>query len=538
MSSPEADKSAAAHSRRSSASSVFAVGRVLLVRALLVAFLASALAAYRGSLDPRISSALSSIASNAPFTDSSFFASLTTGSQVDETNSLPSELKEDESSTRSLTDDVANSGERDVNDDINVALEDESLDDIKDTFEDAVEDESENEIEGESEINTNSQTGSPMEVLFFNNWTGATSLFWDRSEDDWIQVVNSFRKGQTMSSFVGHRFMFTMEGTREQVGDVVEIKSDQKVYVLPRDAKTLSEIGDPCADRYPRRCMSLAERGECSKNPGWMIVNCPTACKSCELLDPKKRCAFDRLNISAEHIWAPGDLNAMFERILDDHQVYAPTVLSRPPEGPWLIHFENFLTDEEAEKLIEWGNTLGFERSTDSGPKNKRGEQMKKVSLARTSSNTWCSNECESDPQIKAVYERIERVTGVPQDHYESLQLLRYDLDQYYREHHDASPNGKLETAGPRILTFFLYINDVEEGGETDFPRINKRVTPKKGSAVLWPSVLDDQVWTIDERTRHTALPVIKGVKYGANAWIHARNFIVPNLHACTGPIG
>lgn len=34
---------------------------------------------------------------------------------------------------------------------------------------------------------------------------------------------------------------------------------------------------------------------------------------------------------------------------------------------------------------------------------------------------------------------------------------------------------------GPRILTFFLYLSDVEEGGETGFPKMNLQVTPKKG---------------------------------------------------------
>ena len=40
-------------------------------------------------------------------------------------------------------------------------------------------------------------------------------------------------------------------------------------------------------------------------------------------------------------------------------------------------------------------------------------------------------------------------------------------------------------------------------------------VTPKRGRAVLWPSVYDEEPNTKDPRTVHTALKVIKGVKYG-----------------------
>ena len=102
---------------------------------------------------------------------------------------------------------------------------------------------------------------------------------------------------------------------------------------------------------------------------------------------------------------------------------------------------------------------------------------------------------------------------------------------------------------GVRTLTVFLYLNDVEEGGGTgmlslllfntlcfddseflintclalEFPNLNLVVQPKKGSALIWPSVLNEDPNKKDERTEHGALPVKKGVKYGANAWIHQR---------------
>ncbi len=94
----------------------------------------------------------------------------------------------------------------------------------------------------------------------------------------------------------------------------------------------------------------------------------------------------------------------------------------------------------------------------------------------------------------------------------------------------------QLELAcGSRILTFFLYLSDVEECGETNFPALKLAVKPKKGSAVLWPSTTNDDIMKQDPRTVHEAKAVIKGVKYGANAWIHSHNFEIPNLWGCTG---
>ena len=70
---------------------------------------------------------------------------------------------------------------------------------------------------------------------------------------------------------------------------------------------------------------------------------------------------------------------------------------------------------------------------------------------------------------------------------------------------------------GPRILTFFFYLSDVEAGGGTDFPSLNITVQPKVGRAVLWPSVYDAEPFNKDKRTIHQALPVEAGTKFGAN---------------------
>ena len=39
-----------------------------------------------------------------------------------------------------------------------------------------------------------------------------------------------------------------------------------------------------------------------------------------------------------------------------------------------------------------------------------------------------------------------------------------------------------------RIFTIILYLNDVEEGGETEFITLNKKVKPQKGKVLVFPS--------------------------------------------------
>ena len=116
----------------------------------------------------------------------------------------------------------------------------------------------------------------------------------------------------------------------------------------------------------------------------------------------------------------------------------------------------------------------------------------------------------------------MTNLTGIPYDNYEGLQLVRYEPGQFYKKHHDES--GVKKYSGPRILTFFLYLNDVLGGGGTEFQYLNFTATPKKGSALIWPSMLDSLEGR-DEWTFHEALPVEKGFKYGANAWIRLRDY-------------
>jgi hypothetical protein len=52
--------------------------------------------------------------------------------------------------------------------------------------------------------------------------------------------------------------------------------------------------------------------------------------------------------------------------------------------------------------------------------------------------------------------------------------VLRYKKGQYYRTHHDMSSQDNELACGPRILTFFLYLSDVQEGGGTNFPRLGQ----------------------------------------------------------------
>jgi prolyl 4-hydroxylase len=291
---------------------------------------------------------------------------------------------------------------------------------------------------------------------------------------------------------------------------------------------------------------------ECKKNPAFMHLHCAPVCFSCEMLHMETRCPMP--DDPSMDSFQPGQLDKMFESILSDpsYQQYGPRALSRPTlalgdtlttadykvGGPWMVVFDKFVSELEADRLIELGGLEGYKRSEDVGEALADGTYTSVQSTGRTSTNAWCNGDCYRDPIARQVMDRISNVTGTPEKNSEYLQLLQYEVDQFYQSHNDYIEYQLDRPTGVRVLTLYIYLNDVEEGGGTNFPRADSKdpefaVTPKKGRAALWPSVFTDRPNTKDRRTDDQALPVLKGVKYGANAWIHQRDFKTPNEIGC-----
>lgn len=63
----------------------------------------------------------------------------------------------------------------------------------------------------------------------------------------------------------------------------------------------------------------------------------------------------------------------------------------------------------------------------------------------------------------------------------------------------------------PRVVTWMLYLNDIEEGGETEFLYLNKRIKPAAGRLVIWPASYTHT---------HRGNPPLTGSKYIITSWL------------------
>ena len=204
----------------------------------------------------------------------------------------------------------------------------------------------------------------------------------------------------------------------ERPPDVQPERAERRDAVPPSPPESAVPKKDPsCKDKNEKDCGSWAASGECDANPGYMLVHCASSCDKCDQLDYKKRCAIDEdVPLSVP----PGAIDATFRHASSERfAALEPTVLSSPDGesgGPWLLMFDNFLSDEEADAFISGGRTKGWVVSEDAGAMNPDGSFQAIRSSHRTSMTAWCdTKQCQADALIQRVMERAENVTRVPQ---------------------------------------------------------------------------------------------------------------------------
>lgn len=128
------------------------------------------------------------------------------------------------------------------------------------------------------------------------------------------------------------------------------------------------------------------------------------------------------------------------------------------------------------------------------------------------------------EPLLQRINRRIAEIMQQPVEHGEALHILHYQVGAEYKPHHDYFDPANtgfaatLKRGGQRVATLIIYLNDVEESGDTVFPKIGLSIVPKKGSAVYFEYMNDGG--QLDEATLHGGAPVVTGEKWVATKWV------------------
>ena len=127
------------------------------------------------------------------------------------------------------------------------------------------------------------------------------------------------------------------------------------------------------------------------------------------------------------------------------------------------------------------------------------------------------------DPFIRGLQRRLDDLLGFESDHSEPIQGQRYTAGQEFKPHVDwfdltsATWAHEKDHGGQRAFTAMVYLNPVEGGGETDFPRLGIAIEPRPGTLLIWNNA--DENGALNPWTFHAGNPVTRGVKYIITRW-------------------
>jgi hypothetical protein len=253
------------------------------------------------------------------------------------------------------------------------------------------------------------------------------------------------------------------------------------------------------------------------------------------------------------------------------------TVPGADGADPRVFYVHNFLSPDEAQAFVDFSTSDDnpYKMAPSTGGTHKAWNQGGSGATlkTRTSMNAF-------DITTKLSYEikkrafRLLRLGEYKENMADGIQILRYEIGQAYGDHHDYFPMAQSGDhqwdpslgGSNRFATVFLYLSDVEFGGQTVFPksqRLTKEkseelvrrlgeppskeklkelvqeagldenswedklitkcydqfaVPPRKGDAILFYSQTPDG--NLDPASLHGACPVLKGTKWGANLWV------------------
>jgi len=116
---------------------------------------------------------------------------------------------------------------------------------------------------------------------------------------------------------------------------------------------------------------------------------------------------------------------------------------------------------------------------------------------------------------VRDLDRRICSMLGLSATHSDSMQGQHYIIGQECKDQSDFLKENELEEdegdLGQRSYSFFIFLNDVEEGGEISFPKIGRSISPKMGRAVIWNNLHMDG--TVNEHSIYHDGLVKKGNK-------------------------
>jgi prolyl 4-hydroxylase len=132
-----------------------------------------------------------------------------------------------------------------------------------------------------------------------------------------------------------------------------------------------------------------------------------------------------------------------------------------------------------------------------------------------------------ADPFVREIEAKISALMGIQPELGETAQGQRYAVGQEFKPHHDffyidqGYYRAEAKSGGQRTWTAMIFLNEPESGGQTGFPELNLKISPRAGNLITWNNM--DVNGEPNRYTLHQGSPVLAGVKYIITKWYRER---------------
>lgn len=191
----------------------------------------------------------------------------------------------------------------------------------------------------------------------------------------------------------------------------------------------------------------------------------------------------------------------------------------------FIAHYKNCFTDHQCDEFIDY-----FYQSEKHGQVNRREQydtpnQLKKsdissqphARLPKTLEAHYQAAHCDAVNYILGdlvpayCSHYFAELNDIGLAIYDPIKVQKTEPGGGYHEWH-CETMGK--STRDRVFAYMLYLNDVDEGGETEFLYQTCRYRPRKGDFLIWPGYFTHV---------HRGNPPLKNNKYIATGWIEYR---------------
>lgn len=176
--------------------------------------------------------------------------------------------------------------------------------------------------------------------------------------------------------------------------------------------------------------------------------------------------------------------------------------------------FNNALTDEFCDKIIKIFNDNDKLHTNGQvlGGVNFDIKKTKQMNFNSYPLNEYDKHLFDNLQEYFSKYLQINNITEILRRNIDDTgyQLQKYVANEgYFKFHDDSLAQIRNNILCIRIFTYLWYLNDVDEGGETEFKQF--KIKPRKGSLLIFPATCI---------YRHSGAMPISNDKYIITGWI------------------